>query len=667
MKILSPVGNFESLKMAVYNGADEVYLGVSDFNARNNIAGFSFDDLDEVVFFSHIHGVKVNLTVNILFSDQELENAVNLIISAHNKGVDCFIVQDLGLASIIHQKYPEIELHASTQMGICNLEGARQIEKLGFKRLVLARETPLEEIRNIKNNTSLELEYFVQGALCVCFSGNCYLSSYLCSASGNRGKCKQLCRLPYDLMKNGKVLKSGYLLSAKDFNMSKRLKDLESVGVNVLKIEGRARRPFYVGVATREYKNAVCGKKANQTNLKLAFNRDYTEGYFNGNSNIISQFGNHIGIAVGRVEKVQVGKKFNTVTFSSARELSSKSAIKLFENGKELSTISLYDLKQIGKNAYQTTTTQFAKVGAEVRLISDFDFENSVIQTKSLVPLDVNVRAFAGENVVVCTKLFGKTITFVADCFEKAKLQALSVEDVEKCFSKNEYFKVSVNFETNGVFAPKSALNQIRRDFFEKVYAFVLKNNSHALELVKIDFDFQPEIFSNFQIVENRTFALNEKNIIYSPEQYVEKDICDFYEICKNQGRKMFLDLPNFALDKDVEMFKNIVEKNKIPVVCNNYYALGFCTQKIAGGGLNVYNSQTAKVLNMPIICAEDSVCGRTDFAFMTLRHCPMKCNLGATCNACPYSNDYSYRMQNGTILKLKRKKLSTCTFYLTK
>ena len=196
MKILSPAGNFESLKMAVYNGAKEVYLGISNFNARNNIEGFSESDLDDIVFFCHIHGVKVNLTVNILFKNEELQDAVNLVVRSYNKGVDCFIIQDLGLASFLHENYPEIELHASTQMGICNLEGAKYVEKLGFKRVVLARETPLEEIRNIKRNTNLEIEYFVQGALCVCFSGNCYLSSYLCDASGNRGKCKQLCRLP---------------------------------------------------------------------------------------------------------------------------------------------------------------------------------------------------------------------------------------------------------------------------------------------------------------------------------------------------------------------------------------------------------------------------------------------------------------------------------------
>ena len=362
MKLLSPVGNFESLKMAIFNGADEIYLGVTDFNARNNIEGFSLDDLDDVVYFAHLHGVKVNLAVNILFRDDELKFAVDLVVKAFNKGVDYFIVQDLGLALLLRQNYPQIVLHASTQMAIHNLAGAKFVEKLGFSRVVLARETPLEEIKNIRKNTNLEIEYFCQGALCVCFSGNCYLSSYLCDASGNRGKCKQLCRLEYLLLKDCKILKKGYLLSAKDLNMSARLDDLKNAGVDVLKIEGRARRPYYVAVATRQYRNALDGKKFDQNEMKLAYNRGYVEGYFGGNGNIISNFNNHIGVKIGKVTKVNRGKKFNEIVFSSNRPLSEKSAIKLFNGEKEVSTISLYDLKEIGENLYKTTTTQNAEV-----------------------------------------------------------------------------------------------------------------------------------------------------------------------------------------------------------------------------------------------------------------------------------------------------------------
>ena len=159
MKLLSPAGDFESLKMAVFYGADEVYLGVKDFNARNNIAGFDLASLKEAVDFAHIFGVRVHLTVNILFRDEEMGDALDLVVHAYNWGVDAFIVQDVGLASLIHEFYPEIEMHASTQMGIHNLEGVLALQKLGFKRVVLSRETPLSEIRRIKDNTDVEIEY----------------------------------------------------------------------------------------------------------------------------------------------------------------------------------------------------------------------------------------------------------------------------------------------------------------------------------------------------------------------------------------------------------------------------------------------------------------------------------------------------------------------------
>ena len=335
MKVLSPVGNFESLKAAVYNGADEVYLGINHFNARNNIDGFTLDTLKEAVDFAHLYGVKVLLAINILFTDSEMKGALDIIVKGYNVGVDAFIVQDLGLASLINKHYPSVELHASTQMGIHNLEGVLAIKKYGFKRVVLARETPLEEVKRIRDNTDIEIEYFVHGALCVSFSGNCYLSSYALNESGNRGKCKQLCRLPYTLKNGSKIIKKGYLLSAKDFCLIDRLNDLEKAGVDVLKIEGRARRPYYVGAITKAYRQALDGEKVNRETLTLAFNRGFTEGYFNGNGNMISNLNNHTGINVGKVVKFNQGKKFNQIYFTSNRALSPKSTFKFFDGLEE--------------------------------------------------------------------------------------------------------------------------------------------------------------------------------------------------------------------------------------------------------------------------------------------------------------------------------------------
>lgn len=667
MKILSPVGNFESLKMSIYYGANEIYFGISEFNARNNIEGFSLDDIDEIVFLSHINNVKVNLAVNILFKDEELESAVNLVVSAYNKGVDCFIIQDLGLAHILNKFYPEIEIHASTQMGIHNTMGAKQIEKLGFKRVVLARETSLEEIKNIKNNTNLEIEYFAHGALCVSFSGNCFLSSYLCNASGNRGKCKQLCRLPYSLQENGKSVLEGYLLSAKDFNMINELSKLENAGVDVLKIEGRARRPFYVAVSTKEYVKALKDEKIDENTLKIAFNRDYTNGYFNGNGEIISKFNNHVGVKIGEVKKVNIGKKFNEITFTSNQKLSKKSAIKIFNDNREISTISLYDLKQIDEKTYLVTTTQTAFKGNSVNSISDFSKEENILNVKPKANIKIEIEAKSNEKIIAKTNILGIKFSFSGEVLEKAKNLSLTTQELENCFNKNEYFNAEIDFKSDGVFIAKSNLNKFRREFFENLKIEILNSFKHNLKQFKLPNYYTSEIFNDFQFVYDKNEKLEKENIIFSPESYNENDILNFRDKCEKLGKKMYLDLPNFALDTDVEYLKKLVEKNNVKVVINNYYALDFNCEKIIGGGLDVFNKVSANYLSAPVICSEDCFLPKTKFPYMTLRHCPLKNNLNVNCRNCPYeTNKYTIKTQSGKVLKLKRKKLSTCTFYLT-
>lgn len=666
MKILSPAGNFESLKMAIYNGADEVYLGINNFNARNNINGFTKETLEEAVDFAHVYGVKVNLAINILFSDDELQDALNTIVDSYNIGVDSFIIQDLGLASLVHENYPQIEIHASTQMGIHNLEGVKAIEKFGFKRVVLARETPLDEIKRIRQNTNLEIEYFAQGALCVSFSGNCYLSSYLCGASGNRGKCKQLCRLPYTLEFNGKPLKKGYLLSAKDFNMINRLDDLKNAGVDVLKIEGRARRPEYVAIATKEYYKALHGIREKNDNLKLAFNREYTAGYFDGNGNLISNFHNHIGVEIGRVEKVNIGKKFNEVLISSNRELSPKSTFKFYKNNEEKSTLTAFDLCKISNGKYKLTTTQRIAEGDKIHLILDSRLEHDVLNfTKKKV---IKIKLFVRENekIKATCLVNGNTVEVYGDLLQSASKHPLTKDDLIANFKKSELFDAEIGIECLGnVFIPSKILNEFRRNVFDEIYNEITKNAKHCVNYVKLGKKQDFKTFNCFKIVEKLNQNVDAENIIYSPEIYNLNDIKHFQEECEKQNKKVYLDLPNFALKDDIGYLKKIINESKIAVVANNYYSLYLTDNYIIGAGLNVYNSYAANVLGKPFITAESDLAERIDYPYMTLRHCPMKSHLKGTCANCPYKDGYLYRMDNEKILKLKRKKLSTCTFYL--
>ncbi len=659
MKVLSPAGDMESLKMAVFNGADEVYLGVKDFNARN-IEGFSLKTLKDAVDFAHIYNVRVFLAVNILFSNEELQSALDLIIDAYNLGVDAFILQDIGLISIISKNFPQIEIHASTQMGVHNLEGVKELEKLNIRRVVLARETPIEEIKRINENSNIEIEYFVHGALCVSFSGNCYLSSYLFDASGNRGKCKQLCRLPYELQLDNKTLASGYLLSAKDNNMLSKLKDLSLSGVDSLKIEGRARRPYYVGEITRVYRNAVDGVEYN-SNIDLAFNRGFTEGYFNGNGDIISNIQNHIGVEVGTVTKFVKGKKFNEIEFSSNREISAKSTLKFFKKGVEIATVSAYDLKLIN-NSYKITTTQEVEVGSKVNLIADASLETEMLKYKSKRKIQVFIKAVENEKLYIKSIVNEKVVEFFGDVCEPAKSKPLTIDELQLNFNKNEYFDVDIKAEIGNVFILKQNLNEFRRNFFVQLINSIIQVNRQPLKSIKIKHKTSYPL-TDYEVVENLKFS-NKNITIYSPETYVLEDIKNFISICEQSGTKPALNLPNFALKKDIETLKEIVEKTKITIVVNNLYALSFDTEKIIGGGMNVYNSYSSGYFKLPYLNAE----GENNFKmpYMTLRHCPMKQHLKANCANCPYKQGYQYKMQNGKILKLKRTKLSSCTFTLT-
>lgn len=663
MKILSPAGNMQCLKSAIIGGADEVYVGINNFNARN-IDGFTIDTIKEAIDFAHLHGVKILLAINILFSDDELQEALNTAVKAYNYGIDALIVQDLGFAQLLHDNYPQIELHASTQMGLHNLEGVLAVLPLGFKRVVLSRETPLDETKRIKSATDIEIEYFAHGALCVSFSGNCYLSSYLLNASGNRGKCKQLCRLPYTLLHNNKPLKSGYLLSAKDFCMIDRLDGLKNAGVDVLKIEGRARRPFYVAETTRQYKNALANISPNPQMLKLAFNRGFTAGYFDGNSSIISDIQNHIGICVGKVEKFEKGKKFNLITFSSNMAIPPKSTLKFFNGKTEQATLSAFDLKLINSGKYLLSTTANVNIGCQVNLIANYELEQQILEQNVLKKIDISITAHPNQPLLATIALDNGHICISGDECQIAKNMPLSQQDFEKCFSKSQYFGCNLHLDTCDVFLSKQQLNSFRREVFEAIFDELTQKFKRNLETIKLKSRRLPLPLQNFSIVDNIQDNFNALNIIYSPSEYSLENVEKFIEKCERLHKNAILDTPNFATKKDVELLKNIIDKTNICILANNYYATTLTNNFIVGAGLNIFNSYSLSHFNKPYLCAEGS--SHIKFPYMTLRHCPLRCNLDAKCNNCPYDDNYSYKMDSGKILKLKRKKLSTCTFYLT-
>ncbi len=275
IEILAPCGSFESLEAAINSGTNAVYLGEENFSARKNAANFSYEQLKEAVMLCHKSSVKVYVTLNTLVFDKEYELLKKAIVNCAKADVDAFIVQDLGVVSIVKNLVPNMPLHASTQMTINSLEGARMAKKLGFSRVVLGRELSFEQIKIITEGCDIETEVFVHGALCVCVSGQCYMSSILGGRSGNRGLCAQPCRLNFSLDKRQNVL------SLKDLSIIEKLSMLSAIGVTSCKIEGRMKRPEYVAGAVNACLTSVNGGIPDLDILKSVFSRSgFTNGYF---------------------------------------------------------------------------------------------------------------------------------------------------------------------------------------------------------------------------------------------------------------------------------------------------------------------------------------------------------------------------------------------------
>ena len=314
VELLAPAGDWECLRAAVANGADAVYFGMPRFNARMRADNFRNDELPEVVAFLHSHGVKAQVALNVLIFTEELPEAVAELQLLHSAGVDAVIIQDVGLAEISRRMFPDLRVHASTQMTVTSPEGVRFAESLGVRQVVLARELSLRELE--KFPPGLPLEVFVHGALCVAYSGQCLTSEALGRRSANRGECAQACRLPYELMVDGTLRDLGdrkYLLSPQDLAAAREIPALIACGVSSFKIEGRLKSPEYVAAVTAVYRKAidaaVDGRETtlspdDQYRLEMTFSRGLHSGWLHGVNHqelVGARFGKKRGAFVGKV------------------------------------------------------------------------------------------------------------------------------------------------------------------------------------------------------------------------------------------------------------------------------------------------------------------------------------------------------------------------------
>lgn len=315
-ELLLPVGTREMLEAAVNNGADAVYFGVPHWNARGRTEDFSFDDVRDMIRYARVRGVRTFLAMNVLVFERELQELPEFLEELISLEPDAFIIQDIGLARLIRAICPNQEIHASTQMTLASAEGVNAVKSIGFNRAVLARELSLKEIASIKAATDLELEVFIHGALCVSYSGQCLTSENFGGRSANRGQCAQSCRLPYRIFVDGKEYRdtdAQYLFSPHDLCALPKLNELEEIGVDSLKVEGRLKSPEYVAAVSRAYRKALNGISLDAKDmepLEVLFSRGLTTGFLEGDNHqelVDGTFSNHHGLFLGTVVKIDRG------------------------------------------------------------------------------------------------------------------------------------------------------------------------------------------------------------------------------------------------------------------------------------------------------------------------------------------------------------------------
>lgn len=356
MELLAPAGDWEALLAALAAGADSVYLGGKAFSARQYASNFDLNRLKEAADLLHLHGKKIYITVNTLISELEMAEAIRFLTDLYNIGADAVIVQDLGLIQLARKYLPELELHASTQMTVHNRAGALFLKKLGIKRVVLARELTKTEVQTIKEGTGLDIEVFVHGALCVCYSGQCLMSSMIGGRSGNRGRCAQPCRLEYQLFRGSEPVKTSgtFLLSPKDLALAEIIPDLAKAGVGSLKIEGRMKRPEYVYTVVKIYRKLLDRYIENPEDYRIepqeirelseTFNRGFTTGYFGENRNraiIGITRPNNRGVLLGRI--ADADHRVGLITIRLETDLNNGDMVEIWvsKGGRVSATIDL--------------------------------------------------------------------------------------------------------------------------------------------------------------------------------------------------------------------------------------------------------------------------------------------------------------------------------------
>ena len=592
-ELLAPAGNMETLKAAVQNGADAVYIGGKMYGARAFANNFTLDEIKTALKYCHLYSVKLYVTANTVIFENEIEDFLDYMKFLYESGVDAVIMQDLGMISLVRKLIPDLEIHASTQINVHNDESLFFLKNMGVKRAVLAREMSIDEIKNLK--CDIEKEIFIHGALCVSYSGQCLFSSLNGGRSGNRGECTQSCRLPYE---NNKT--QNYYLSTKELCSVNHIKEILDLKINSLKIEGRMKSPTYVGYVTRIYRRLIDdyykGLNPKITpmelyNLTTLFNRKFTDGYlFNDNIyNIKSP--NHLGSHLGIVIKITKDKIFVKLD----EDLYQEDGIRFCSSNKGMIINKLYNEKGLLVN--HVCKGDIAILDNKVNL-KEKDSVNKTI-SKNLIKLIENT---VPKKIPISFKVFAKafneltltltddinTITLKSIKLDKALNKPTTKEEIYSKLNKlgnTPFYLKSCEINLDNAFIPMKILNNLKRDIIDKL---ILKRTEKEN---KINFKYEKHLINENNNIPSFLVRNEEqlKMVLGKGRIYTE----DFKLYKKYKNSNVFYKLPRIMHE-----FPDFKGENLLISELGGIYKYSKDNFVIADYPLNITNSETVNFLH---------------------------------------------------------------------
>lgn len=572
-EILAPAGSMDALKAAVSAGADAVYLGGVKFGARAYADNFDEQTLIQGIEYCHIYGVKVYLAINTLFRDEEILELYDYLEPLYCAGLDAVIVQDLGVVSFVHKQFPELPIHASTQMTITTPYSYEILRKYGVTRVVPARELSNEELKTMKEvENPPELEVFVQGALCYCYSGQCLMSSFLGGRSGNRGRCAQPCRLPYSIYEQ----REQYLLSPKDLNGLSNVATLIEMGIDSFKIEGRMKKPEYVAACVRSYRKVVDAYFSGEITSKLisectkemasVFNRGgFTEGYYNQNNGksmmSMKQPGNAgvlIGTITGKVKNQIQVKLLEDVHVGDLLQITRK------DNGEAIHLTCNIDRKAKKTIQLNVSHSKSISVGMQLYRMQDVVLEENLktyYANDKILGLQGSLTMQIGEKAKMELQFEDYHICVVGDVVEGASKQPLSKEVVASKIgqlgnTRYEFTSLQINLSDNCYYSLKG-LKELRRNAIEELEKEInLRYSRNPVKPIKIE-----------KCVNTTFNGLGSNDIVNDMNTYnlrvAVSTIEQFEVVCTyNEITNIYLELQFFNVEDIIKILQKNSEKN---------------------------------------------------------------------------------------------------------